>query len=115
MRSYAVVPPILLDVRQRRVRYLNRNSLVEDLSSDYKERQMHNLWTDQEKELFREKYLQHAKNFSIIASYLERKVRERVLSLNSSMELAVCLQVVLLSSSTFVCPCFLVICLCGTV
>ncbi|EEC11848.1 hypothetical protein IscW_ISCW008711, partial [Ixodes scapularis] len=73
MRSYAVVPPILLDVRQRRVRYLNRNSLVEDLSSDYKERQMHNLWTDQEKELFREKYLQHAKNFSIIASYLERK------------------------------------------
>ncbi|CAN7937674.1 unnamed protein product, partial [Ixodes hexagonus] len=73
MRSYAVVPPILLDVRERRVRYLNRNSLVEDLSSDYKERQMHNIWTDQEKELFREKYLQHAKNFSIIASYLERK------------------------------------------
>lgn len=73
MRSYAVVPPILVDVRSRRPRYLNRNSLVEDLSAEYKDRQMHNVWTDQEKEVFREKYLQHPKNFGIIASHLERK------------------------------------------
>ncbi|XP_049519814.1 uncharacterized protein LOC119446052 isoform X4 [Dermacentor silvarum] len=73
MRSYAVVPPILVDVRSRRPRYLNRNSLVEDLSAEYKDRQMQNVWTDQEKEIFREKYLQHPKNFGVIASYLERK------------------------------------------
>ena len=32
-----------------------------------------NLWTDEEKEIFREKYLQHPKNFNLIASYIERK------------------------------------------
>ncbi|XP_064459282.1 nuclear receptor corepressor 1-like isoform X2 [Ornithodoros turicata] len=73
MRSYAVVPPILLDSRQRHVRYLNKNSVVEDLSVEYKDRQMQNVWSEQEKEIFREKYLQHPKNFGIIASYLERK------------------------------------------
>lgn len=76
MRSYAVVPPILAEVRdvqRRRPRYLNRNSLVEDLSAEYKERQMHNVWSDAEKEIFREKYLQHPKNFGLIASCLERK------------------------------------------
>lgn len=73
MRSYAVVPPILVDVRSRRPRYLNRNSLVEDLSAEYKDRQLNNIWTEQEKEIFREKYLQHPKNFGVIASHLERK------------------------------------------
>lgn len=73
MRSYAVIPPILLDTRQRRLWYINRNGLVEDMSQEYKEKQLLNIWTDQEKEIFREKYLQHPKNFSLIASYLERK------------------------------------------
>ncbi|GBM26118.1 Nuclear receptor corepressor 1 [Araneus ventricosus] len=73
MRSYAVIPPIILDSRQRRLWYVNNNGLVEDLCQEYKERQMLNIWTDQEKEIFREKYLQHPKNFALIASCLERK------------------------------------------
>lgn len=75
MRSYAVIPPILLDSRQRRLWYVNKNGFVEDLSQQYKEKQMFNIWTDQEKELFREKYLQHPKNFAFIASCLPRKVK----------------------------------------
>ncbi|XP_015919467.1 nuclear receptor corepressor 2 isoform X2 [Parasteatoda tepidariorum] len=73
MRSYAVIPPIILDSRQRRLWYVNNNGLVEDLSQEYKEKQLLNIWTDQEKEIFREKYLQHPKNFAFIASCLDRK------------------------------------------
>ncbi|XP_023222534.1 nuclear receptor corepressor 1-like [Centruroides sculpturatus] len=73
MRSYAVIPPILLDSKQQRLQFINRNGLVEDPMAEYKERQMLNIWTDQEKEIFREKYLQHSKNFGLIATYLERK------------------------------------------
>lgn len=73
IRSYAVIPPILLDSRHRKHYYINRNGFIEDPMSEYKERQMLNIWTDQEKDIFKEKYLLHPKNFSLIASFLERK------------------------------------------
>ena len=73
MRSYAVIPPILLDERARKRRCNNRNGIMEDPMQEYKDRQVLNLWTEQEKEIFKEKYLQHPKNFGIIKSYLERK------------------------------------------
>ena len=73
MRSYAVIPPILLDSRHKKHYYINRNGFIEDPMSEYKERQMLNIWTDQEKDIFKEKYLLHPKNFALIASFLERK------------------------------------------
>lgn len=73
MRSYAVIPPILLDSRQRRIKYVNNNGKLEDFSREYKERQLLNFWTNAEHEVFKEKYLQHPKNFGLIASYLDRK------------------------------------------
>lgn len=73
MRSYAVIPPIMLDARERRMVYTDSNGIVKDMVSDYKERMNLNVWTVSEKELFKEKYLQHPKNFGVIASYLERK------------------------------------------
>ncbi|KAK9874306.1 hypothetical protein WA026_002658 [Henosepilachna vigintioctopunctata] len=73
MRSYAVIPPILLDKRERDLRYKNNNGFVEDMEMEYKNRQCINMWTPQEKEIFKEKYLQHPKNFVMISSYLERK------------------------------------------
>lgn len=73
MRSYAVIPPILLDSRQRRIKYVNNNGKLEDFSREYKERQLLNFWTSSEHEIFKEKYLQHPKNFGLIASYLDRK------------------------------------------
>lgn len=39
----------------------------------YKDRQFMNVWTDHEKEIFKDKFIQHPKNFGLIASYLERK------------------------------------------
>lgn len=73
MRAYAVIPPILLEERRRRQRYLNQNGLIDDPINEYKEYKNVNIWTEQEREIFREKYLQHPKNFVVIASYLERK------------------------------------------
>ncbi|CAG2055800.1 unnamed protein product [Timema podura] len=73
MRSYAVIPPILLHPHQREVTYTNNNALIEDFAAEYKERQLLNVWTDSEKDIFKEKYLQHPKNFGVVASYLDRK------------------------------------------
>ncbi|KAJ9589601.1 hypothetical protein L9F63_017186, partial [Diploptera punctata] len=73
MRSYAVVPPILLDARQRRMTYSNNNGRIEDFTAEYKERQLLNVWTSTEHDVFKEKYLQHPKNFGVIKTYLDRK------------------------------------------
>lgn len=53
MRSYAVIPPILLDERQRRLTYRNNNGLIEDFAAEYKERTLFNVWTDHEAEVFK--------------------------------------------------------------
>ena len=58
MRSYAVIPPILLDDQQRRLTFINNNGHTEDFASEYKERAHLNHWTDAEKEMFKEKFLQ---------------------------------------------------------
>lgn len=73
MRSYAVIPPILFDAKERKVTYRNNNGHIVNMSDEYKSRQFLNVWTPSEKELFKEKYLQHPKNFGVIASYLDRK------------------------------------------
>ncbi|XP_044739658.1 uncharacterized protein LOC123301011 isoform X2 [Chrysoperla carnea] len=73
MRSYAVIPPILLDARQRKLCYSNNNGHILDMETEYKERALINVWTNSEKEIFKEKYLQHPKNFGLIASFLDRK------------------------------------------
>ena len=75
MRSYAVVPPLLLDARQRLLKLHNNNGLTEEPMMEYKDGQLLNVWSAREKAVFRDKYLQHPKNFSCIATFLERKVR----------------------------------------
>lgn len=73
MRSYAVIPPIIMDSRHKQYRFINKNGLIEDPLNEFKERQMLNVWTEQEKDIFRERFLQHPKNFGVIANYIERK------------------------------------------
>ncbi|KAL1502524.1 hypothetical protein ABEB36_007656 [Hypothenemus hampei] len=74
MRSYAVIPPILLDPKERRIKYTNTNNVVDDMETVYKSRQYLNIWTAGEKETFKEKYVQHPKNFYQISQALgERK------------------------------------------
>ncbi|XP_051891481.1 nuclear receptor corepressor 1 isoform X10 [Pristis pectinata] len=73
MRQLSVIPPMMFDVEQRRVKFLNMNGVMDDPMRVYKERQFINVWSDHEKEIFKEKFVQHPKNFGLIASYLERK------------------------------------------
>uniref|UniRef100_A0A1Z5L1C9 Glycosyltransferase n=1 Tax=Ornithodoros moubata TaxID=6938 RepID=A0A1Z5L1C9_ORNMO len=67
MRSYAVVPPILQDLRQRHVRYVNKNSVVEDLSVEYKDRQMQK--TAAEKAQREETHPCHGQSSSLFHSF----------------------------------------------
>lgn len=75
MRSYAVIPPLLLDAKQRRIAFQNRNGLLqpEELEALHSERKLINVWSSVEHESFKEKYLQHPKNFGVIAQSLEHK------------------------------------------
>lgn len=73
MRSYAVIPPLMHDARQRRCAYHNENGLIEDMVAVHQQRKALNMWTAGEKETFKEKYLQHPKNFGAIAASLDRK------------------------------------------
>lgn len=73
MRSYAVIPPIMFDNRQRRLVFQNENGSKVDLETELSAYKTVNLWTTGEKETFRDKYIQNAKNFGLIANSLERK------------------------------------------
>ncbi|XP_078080657.1 nuclear receptor corepressor 1 isoform X5 [Mustelus asterias] len=73
MRQLSVIPPMMYDTEQRRVKFLNMNGVMDDPMRVYKERQFINVWSEHEKEIFKEKFVQHPKNFGLIASYLERK------------------------------------------
>ncbi|XP_055691455.1 uncharacterized protein LOC129794670 isoform X3 [Lutzomyia longipalpis] len=73
MRSYAVIPPLMLDTHQKKYYFINENGAMADMEADFKDRQHLNLWTTGEKEMFKEKFLQHPKNFGAIAVSLDRK------------------------------------------
>uniref|UniRef100_A0A8C3PET2 Nuclear receptor corepressor 2 n=1 Tax=Chrysemys picta bellii TaxID=8478 RepID=A0A8C3PET2_CHRPI len=73
MRQLAVIPPMLYDADQQRIKFINMNGLMDDPMKVYKDRQVMNMWSEQEKETFREKFMQHPKNFGVIASFLDRK------------------------------------------
>ncbi|BFZ19004.1 hypothetical protein BsWGS_22044 [Bradybaena similaris] len=74
MRSLSVIPPMMLDARQRKTRFVNNNGLLEDALEVHKEAQNHTArWTEHERQVFKEKYLQNPKNFVVIASFLPQK------------------------------------------
>jgi hypothetical protein len=53
MHSYAVIPPPLLPLDERRRKFINNNGLTRDPLLLYNERKFVNMWTDAEKEIFR--------------------------------------------------------------
>lgn len=55
MRQLSVIPPMMFDAEQRRVKFINMNGLMEDPMKIYKDRQFMNVWTDHEKEIFKDK------------------------------------------------------------
>lgn len=55
MRQLSVIPPMMFDVEQQRVKFLNLNGVMDDPMRVYKERQFINVWSEHEKEIFKEK------------------------------------------------------------
>lgn len=63
----------MFESRQRRLVFQNENGSNVDMEAELSAYKTLNLWTSGEKETFRDKYIQQAKNFGFIASHLERK------------------------------------------
>ena len=80
---------MLLDARQRKLRFHNNNGFIEDPKNEHKERQNVNIWSDHEVEIFKEKYLLHPKNFGFISSFLEKKVSEILHSLEITIPFSI--------------------------
>jgi hypothetical protein len=55
MRQLAVIPPMLYDADQQRIKFINMNGLMDDPMKVYKDRQVTNMWSEQERDTFREK------------------------------------------------------------
>nr|CAB3264236.1 nuclear receptor corepressor 2 [Phallusia mammillata] len=73
MRQLAVVPPMLLDTEQRRIQFINNNGFIGEPFKEFKESQQLDAWSDQEKAIFKDKFVQHPKSFHHIASFIEKK------------------------------------------
>ncbi|KAH9368104.1 hypothetical protein HPB48_013742 [Haemaphysalis longicornis] len=68
----AIIPP-LLSGEQRPPRHVDFRNLVQDPLAELEERHSTNEWDDRDKEIFREMFIQHPKQFDVIASCLGRK------------------------------------------
>ncbi|KAJ3086344.1 hypothetical protein HK102_013248, partial [Quaeritorhiza haematococci] len=75
-RRYAKEPAQVISEEERAaLRYMDRNHLVEDPLSDLVAYNslMDMVWTEEEKEIFKAKLIQHGKNFTKVAQHLPRK------------------------------------------
>lgn len=73
-RQYAVIPPMMYEeLGEQRPIYHNNNNKIDDPMELYKSTKTTNIWTEAEKAIYKEKFLQHPKNFVAISSFLERK------------------------------------------
>lgn len=73
MKEYAIDPPIPLAPWQRRYRFIYHTGLITDCRAQLQDELDLSSWTDEEKQVFRERFLATPKNFLSIGSYLERK------------------------------------------
>lgn len=73
MRTLAVEPPPMLDKEERRVKFINRNGLIRDPLATLNERKHKNIWTEKERRIFKDKFIQNPKDFDLIASFLPGK------------------------------------------
>jgi hypothetical protein len=68
------VPPLCLDAKQKRYKYINKNGFVSDPVTLFKSVKGEVYWNEKEKEIFLDKMLNFGKNFEVIATYLDKKV-----------------------------------------
>ena len=54
--------------------YLSTNLIWEDAKEFHMNRKHFNIWSEEEKKIFKEKFVQYPKQFSVIANALPKKV-----------------------------------------
>lgn len=54
-KTHAVIPPMIVDEEERRSKFVSTNSHVEDMMALHRDLKFTNIWTDEEKAVFREK------------------------------------------------------------
>ncbi|KAH6946785.1 hypothetical protein HPB50_015309 [Hyalomma asiaticum] len=62
-----------MDFQKRQPQHCYNRRLVQDILAEHSERLPLSTWTDQEEEIFRQKFIQFPKEFGKIASFLEKK------------------------------------------
>jgi hypothetical protein len=74
-KTLAVVPPMIFDRKERRIKMMlaNSNGLVRDVIRDEREERHKNMWSDAEKTIFLVKFLQFPKEFWKISKFLTNK------------------------------------------
>lgn len=80
LRTMAVITPMELDPHARKFKYINYNGRVLDPRAVHEERRLVSVWTEEEKELFLEKYLEYPKNFRRIASFFDNRSTNEVIA-----------------------------------
>ena len=73
MHLMAVPTPHLMNKYERRVRYIDNNGLIRDVEQFRKERNAEIIWSEKEKQTFRETFALFPKDFEKIADFLELK------------------------------------------
>ena len=73
MHLLAIDTPSLISTYDRRSKFINNNGLIRNFEAFEQERKSLIIWTDKEKQLFREKYAQFPKDFERISSFIESK------------------------------------------
>ena len=75
LHQSAVIPPLCFDDKQRRYKFINNNGYIKDPIALFKSKHNQVFWCEKEREIFLEKLLLYGKNFELIASFLEKKVK----------------------------------------
>ena len=54
-KTHASIPPMVIDKKEQGARFYSSNGLIADPMAVYRETKLINVWSDEEKRLFREK------------------------------------------------------------
>nr|CAH8872180.1 unnamed protein product [Trichobilharzia regenti] len=73
LKEYAIDPPVMLAPWQRRYQFICESGLVTDCRAQLQETQDLSRWSEEEKQIFKERFLATPKNFTSIAAHLDRK------------------------------------------
>ena len=79
MKTLVKIPALLTDKRELNRKFIDNNRLVEDPVGEYLTSQITNPWSEEEQQIFVQKFKLFPKQFGVIATFLENKSIEDVI------------------------------------